>query len=206
MNDLARHAIELALQGDWEQAIAINNEILSTDPTNIPALNRIARAHLQMGSLELAEKISQDVIDIDPVNSIADKCLQKCMALRESHDLPSSNHTSDNVKRCHNFLEVPGKTKIVSLVHIGEPTTLATLGAGEYVQMLPRQHRVSITSFGDTYIGRLPDDIAARVIYLVKNGFEYSVAIKSILPKQVKIYIAETKAGRDGSEDSFPQW
>ncbi|RJR28957.1 tetratricopeptide repeat protein [Candidatus Microgenomates bacterium] len=204
MNDLARQAITLALENNWKRALEVNQEILLSDPQNTAALNRIARAHLQLGEWKEAERISLEILTIDPLNSIADKCLQKCIALRASHELGGEVAQTIKTARCHNFLEVPGKTKIIALINLGEASTLARLDTGEYVQMLPRQHRVAITSLENEYIGRMPDDIAARLIFMVRQGYEYVTAVKSVVPSEVKIYIAEVKRSTDAGIDSFP--
>lgn len=188
-DNLARRAISAALNNDWTTALAVNLEILELEQNDVDALNRAAKAYLQLGDLKSATDYSQKVIELDPLNTIAQKCFAKCGAIGENDSVSfRSARVSDNI-----FLEIPGKTKIVSLTNLCEPPILARLDAGEYVQMIPKTHKVAVTTPDEMYIGRLPDDLAIRLIYFYKNGNEYDAYIKSVSDNDVKIFIREIK-------------
>jgi len=199
----ARRAIIAALSNDWHSALELNLGILSEDPNDTDALNRGARAYLALGQIEMAVSLSQRVLEIDPLNPIAGKCLSKCEALVLSGDgLLVSNHSQDSNSV---FLEVPGRTRIVSLVNLCEPSVLARLNAGEPVTMMPKMHKVAVTTPDEIYIGRLPDDLATRIIYFVKNGNEYDAYIKSISSQELTVFIREIKRSPDFDHiPSFP--
>lgn len=198
---LARRAILAALANDWQSALKVNLEIIENFPDDTEALNRLANAHLQLGDLDNATLFSQKVLTLDPLNNIAEKCLSRCVALAQNGvQIIKQYSTSDKL-----FLEIPGKTKIVSLINLCEPTTLAQLDAGDSVNLVPRMHKVAITTPTDLYIGRLPDDLANRVIYLVRCGNEYETYIKSVTEIDVKVFIKETKKSESiGQTHSFP--
>lgn len=185
--ELARKAIQAALSNDWQEALSLNLEILSQDERNVDALNRISQAYIQIGELLRAQESAQRVYLIDPLNPIALKCLEKCKVLK---DKDISSIKDNHVSLVHNlFIEEPGKTKIVSLVNTCEPSVLALLSPGETVKMLPRQRRVVVSSMADHYLGKLPDDIAIRIITLTNGGYEFSSHLKSISKKEVKVFI-----------------
>jgi len=198
---LARRAILAALANNWQSALKVNLEILENFPDDTEALNRLAKAYLQLGRLDMATSCSERVLLLDPLNSIAEKCLNKCVALRQNGVyMPKQYGISDSL-----FLEIPGKTKIVSLINLCESTILAQLDAGDSVNLVPRMHKVAITTPADLYIGRLPDDLASRVIYLVRCGNEYETYIKSVTEIDVKVFIKETKKSEaSGQIHSFP--
>lgn len=198
---LARRAISAALANDWNLALAANLEILKEEENDIDALNRASRAYLQLGDVQNAILLSKKAIELDPLNTIAQKCFAKCHAFQENGTYTfNTSQVSDNI-----FLEVPGKTKIVSLVNLCESTILARLDAGINVQMNPKMHKVMVTTFEEIYIGRLPDDIATRMIYFYKNGNEYDAYIKSVSDDEVKIFIREIKRSDALSHlSSFP--
>lgn len=202
-DNLARRAIAAALAQDWQEALRINSAILTTNPDDTDALNRAARASLQLGDVKSAVSFSQKVLEIDPLNSIAAKCVARCSFFESAGDagrvIENYSHSAD-----HTFMEIPGRTKIVSLINICEPAIIARLDAGALVLMQPRQHRVAITTTDTTYIGRLPDDIAMRIIYLVRNGNEYTTRIKSLTDNEVKVFIKETK--RHSSIEHIPSF
>lgn len=187
-DNLARRAILAALTCDWLSALEANLEILSEDPNDTNALNRGARAHLQLGNIPDAIALSEKVLILDPLNSIAIKCIERCRAYE-----PSGSKLPQNIKAPEFFLEVPGRTKIVSLVNLCDPSVLANLDSGDNVLMSPKTHKVAVVTTEETYIGRLPDDLATKIIYFVKNGNEYESYVKSASVSEVKIFIKETK-------------
>lgn len=199
-DNLARRAILAALASDWQEALAANLEILSEDPRDVDALNRAARAYLQLGEIENAVEFSKKVLHHDPLNPIADKCISKCSLLRTD-----SLIISKSARLSEDFLEIPGKTKIVALVNLCASSVLARLDAGDNVLMIPKVHKVAVTTPDETYIGRLPDDLATRIIYFIKSGNEYDTYIKSIAETHVKVFIKETKRAEDLNQiPSFP--
>ncbi len=185
MRDLAQEAIEKALDCEWDQAIELNKEILKNDPSDIDALNRLARAYSEKGNIKKAKETSQKVLKIDPYNSIALKCISKWKNAQKI-DLAKSTPTNAQI-----FLEEPGKTKVVSLIHLGSKCIIANLDAGDEVVINSHSHRVSITTLDGKYIGRLPDNLSARLRKLINMGNKYESFIKSISPTEVKVFIRE---------------
>ena len=58
---------------------------------------------------------------------------------------------------------------------------------------------------GGDFIGRLPDDLSARIIKLSKAGNTYNSIIRSSTPTQVKIFIREVTRGKNIKDiPSFP--
>lgn len=192
-------AINLALSGNWPEALKINLEIVSENPEDTDALNRIARAYAELGKLNEARETTKKVLKIDPVNPIALKCCEKWKSAK-NNDTHTSGPASDE-----NFLEEPGKTKLVTLLNLGESKIFVNLDPGNEVKLFSHTHKVSINTADGKYIGRLPDDLAARLRNLIKAGNKYQVLIKAIDAKDVKVFIRELEkgAGVKGSP-SFP--
>lgn len=195
----AQNAIDFALQGDWDNAIKANQEVLKTSPDDLDALNRLARAYAELGEIGKARKTAQKVIKIDPVNSIALKCLDKWKKMTKVRKDTSSTADVDA------FLEEPGKTKMISLIHAGDEKIFANLDPGEEVKLVPFPHRVSVTTLDGHYIGRLPDDLANRLGKLMKEGNKYKVLVKSIGHREIDVFIREVERGAKVSGiNSFP--
>lgn len=189
-NNLAQKAISKALAGEWKEAISLNKNILEENPDDTDALNRLARAYAETGELTKARKLSKKVLKKDPFNSIAEKSLKKWKGLKKG-DTKKSKPSSPR-----SFLEEPGKTKMVSLLHLGDPKLIASLDSGDEVEMKTKSHRISIVTSDGKYIGRLADDLSARLKKLMKYGNEYKVFIKSINEEEVKVFIRETKRAK----------
>jgi tetratricopeptide (TPR) repeat protein len=193
--DLAQMAIAAALSGEWKEAIKLNSQILKENSGDIDALNRLARAHAENGSIAKAKTLSQKVLKIDPFNPIATKCLTRWKGLKKCQ---GENHSSFSAEA---FLEEPGKTKLITLLYPGDSNLLAKLDAGDEVKIAPHAHRVSILTFDGKYIGRLPDDLAARLRRLIKAGNQYKALVKSVDPKEIKVFVREISRAA-GYEDT----
>jgi len=198
-NDLALKAIDFALARKWDEAVETNLKILDSSSEDTDALNRLARAYSELGEIGKARQTAEKVISIDPVNSIALKCLERWKTINKvkKDTSPISVDT---------FLEEPGRTKLVTLMNTGDKTVFANLDPGEEVKLATFAHRVSILTHDGRYIGRLPDDIAARLRQLIKSGNKYQSLIKSVEPKNVTVFIRELEKGDGDSKDvaSFP--
>lgn len=197
---LAQRAIDLALKGEWEEAIKINLQILDETPDDVDALNRLARAYAETGKIGKAREAAGDVLKIDPFNPIAQKGLDRWSTAKNGH---KNGHT--HIVSSEMFLEESGKTKIVSLINTGESKLLATLDPGVEVKIMCYPHKVSVVTHDDKYLGKIPDDLAARLRMLVKAGNKYNVLIKSVDTKEVAVFIRETERGAEAPNmPSFP--
>lgn len=192
--DLAQQSIAAALEGSWEKAITLNKDILKGDPKNIDALNRLARALAELGEIAKAKKISQQVIDIDPFNSIALKAIKKWTGIKPGETIVTKTSSPEV------FLEEPGKTKIVPLLHLGCMDILGKLDSGDEISLDDHCHRVAATTMDGKYIGRLPDDLSARIKKLTALGNSYKAYIKSIDPNDVTVFIREVQRGKKAGD------
>lgn len=184
--DLAQKAVNAALSGEWEEAIRLNEQIVLHNPQDLDALNRLAKAYAECGRAELAKKSSKKVLEIDPFNTIALKCIDKWSG-KGNGTLRTVNLLTED------FIEEPGRTKIVTLMHIGPVSLLNTLDSGDEVKLNPHGHRLSVVTQDGRYIGKLPDDIAAKLKGMIKLGNSYTAVIKSITSHEVKVFIREVK-------------
>lgn len=187
---LAQKAISNALNGNWEEAVDTNLQILKRSSKDIASLNRLARAYTELGEIKKATSITERVIKIDPTNKIALRALEKIKGLKEGETIASAPSDAKV------FIEEPGKTKIVPLIHLGDPTIIARLDAGDEVILDCHCHRVQVSTIKNDYIGKLPDDISSRIKQLINLGNKFQAIIKSSDPKEVKVIIRETFKGK----------
>ena len=184
-NDLAQEAVSHALKGNWKEAIKANKLILKNDSNDIDSLNRLARAHAELGSFNKARLCAKKVLKIDPFNNIATRSLKKWKNIKKGSG-SSFQHTPLQA-----FLEEPGKTKIVSLIHLGGNSVIANLDSGDKVKISNHGHRVTINTADGKYIGRTADDLSSRLRRLMSVGYDYAAYIKSTDPSDVRIFIKE---------------
>jgi tetratricopeptide (TPR) repeat protein len=184
--DLAQKAIAEALHGKWKEAISLNKQVLEDNPKDIDALNRLARAHFEVGEIKKARATAEKVLKLDPFNTIAAKALVKWKGIKKT-----TSPTSDIVSSS-SFLEEPGKTKIVTLLCLGDKELIGKLYSGDEVKLAPHGHRVSVVTLEGKYVGRLPDDLSARLKNMIGLGNKYQTFIKSIETDFIKVFIRET--------------
>jgi tetratricopeptide (TPR) repeat protein len=187
MNDLAQKAILSALSCEWEKAVTLNKKILKENSKDVDALNRLARAYAELGKLKKAKTTAKKVTKIDPFNNIALKSLSRWKNIQKGKSY------SSNPTKAQAFLEEPGKTKMVCLMHLGGSEILAKVDAGDEVLLNTHSHRVGVTTSDGKYIGRLPDNLSARLRKLISLGNEYQTLVKSITCDEVKVFIKEVK-------------
>jgi tetratricopeptide (TPR) repeat protein len=198
--NLTQKAITEALSGSWDDAITTNEIILKSTPDDVDAINRLAKAYAEKGDLKKAIKTSKRVLTIDPFNKIALKCQTKWKECKSS-----TNPTCPCSTMASIFIEEPGKTKMITLLNLGSESLIASLDAGDEVIINPQGLSVSILTQDGKYIGRLPDNIGARMKNLIKGGNSYQAVVKSLDPKEVKIFIREISSTYDQKNiPSFP--
>jgi len=195
----AQTAVSLALSGKWNEALDANLEILKETPNDTEALCRLARAYYELGKPTKALNAIKKVLKIEPANQIASKFIER-LKMAKNSDNPAFLPTCTE-----SFLEEPGKTKLIPLLNLSGPENFAKLDPGEEVKLIAYSHRVSVNTCDGEYIGRLPDDVGARLKYLIKKGNKYQALIKSIGPKETTIFVREMeKSSRSDGSPSFP--
>ncbi len=192
-------AIQNALRGNWDQAIAINVELLKENSTDIETLNRLAFAYAISGNVKDAKKTYQKVLDIDTVNSIALRGIKRLNGITPvkktkekgaKHVAPSKITTFINVSGI--FLEETGKTKVIDLVNIADSKTIAKLRTGESVTLSIKRSKIFV-QIDKQYIGSLPDDIGRRLIRFMQGGNTYIAHTKAVKSNKIAIFVRETK-------------
>lgn len=186
---LEQQAIESATLGVWNKAIKLNQEILESDPENIAALNRLAKAFLESGNHDKAIKTYKKVLAIDRYNPIASKNIERLESGKSTVSKEKSVNSSLVVGL---FLEEPGKTKVVKLLRLTSPEVLAEMDCGDVVCLIPQKRFIIVKKESGEYIGRLPDDISYRLTSLIKGGNRYKANILGVNRQSLEIFIRET--------------
>lgn len=203
--NLYQQAIEAALDSRWEEALQINKKIIKIDPQNIDALNRQAKAYLELGKSSLAKKYYTEVLTIDPYNPIA----QKNLKMMKSFKSNGQNYVSCSSARLSPslFLQEPGKTKLVNLLKVAEPQKLASAFCGMKVEMAIKNRKITIIDLNGNYLGVLPDDISHHILRLFKGGNKYDLFVKSVRVNSLSIIIKETfRSKRFKNQPSFLEY
>lgn len=186
---ISRLAIDAAINCRWEEALEHNERLLLLEPENVDCLNRLAKAHFELGHYNDSKKLYQQVLSLDPYNTIAEKNLKKVNTIKKD----GTQYTMGNqmIMSASSFLQEPGTTKLVNLVKVAEPQKLLTLSAGTLVNLNPKNRGITISDNNGTYLGALPDDVAHNLLKFLSGGNKYQSFIKSIKSNGITILIRE---------------
>lgn len=189
---LSQQAIKAALDSRWEDALILNQQIIDTDPSNVDALNRLAKANMELSNWEKAKKYYSLTLEVDPYNPIASKNLKIISSFKDDGKVRApSNHNGHKLSPSL-FLQEPGKTKVVNLLKIAEPQTLSHLFCGMPVDMILKNRKIVVVDEEGGYLGVLPDDVSHYLVRLLRGGNKYAAFIKSIKVNGLAILIRET--------------
>ena len=198
---LENQAIDSALKCDWTQAIKLNKLILQEYPDDVEALNRLARAYLEISDLKNAKKTTSLVLKIEPTNKIALKASSKYKS-----NLDGSLNNSEHNVNLSDFIEETGTTKQTQLLYICSDNLISSLSSGDELLLATHSHKVSVTTQDKKYVGKLADDLSARIRFLTKNGYQFKTIIKSADKRCIRIIIKELKRGKGfENKQSFPR-
>jgi hypothetical protein len=203
MTLLKDKAIQAMLIGDWKSATLLNKDLISENPKDIDALNRLAYAFTILGKIRDAKLTYKKVLKIDVLNQIATRNIKKLTEMG-----PKQIAKSYASIKCVNniFLEETGKTKIISLVNTAQPKIISLLTAGQPIEIVIKRSKIFIQNQNNQYLGVLPDDVGKRLIKLIKGGNIYAACIKSATEHNVSVFIKEVKrVSKYKNQPSFPQ-
>lgn len=206
---LFKQAINAALDQKWEDAIKLNRQIIKIDPCNVDALNRQAKAYMELGKYNLARKYYNEALKFDPYNPIASKNLKIIKAFKINQNKncdPCAEAGLNGQARLSPslFLQEPGKTKVVNLLKVAEPQKLSHVYCGMKVEAVSKNRKIIITDLNQQYLGVLPDDVSHHLIRLLKGGNKYELFVKSIRVNGLCILIRETfRSKRFRNQASF---
>lgn len=191
---LEKKSIKQALSGDWRGAVITNTDILKEYPDDIGALNRLAKAQMEIDLIDEAKTNLKRILVLDIYNSVAKTNLEKLtLATRSKRTTVSPLKPATTTS--YNFIEEPGKTKIVQLVRLGDPVVTGLLRVGEEVFMKLAK-KIKILNGQRQFIGYLPDDLSLTLYHYSEMGNKYQILVKSANKKAVEVFIRETKQAK----------
>ncbi|HNV45249.1 MAG TPA: hypothetical protein PLO97_02705 [Candidatus Woesebacteria bacterium] len=194
---LRAKAIQAVKDSDWENAVLINQEILERSPKNLEAMNRLGLAYLKLKKEKEAKKVFNNVLKLDRSNIIANKHMKKLKNKEKTPDV-IFNHNAD-------FIEEPGKSKIISLHRLTGSSQLAKLKVGQECYLQIKNRYISVTDDQQKHIGTLPEDISFRLSKLISDGNQYSCVIYKIDDNQCCVQLKETyRSAKNQQLQSFP--
>jgi len=184
----SKHAIALAMQGRWREAVAANQEIIASFPNDVDAYNRLGRAYIELGEYSSAKEAYSRAIELDPYNVIAQKNLRRLSYLGEA--VAGSEADSDRAEPQY-FIEETGKAGVVNLYHLAPREILAKMVAGDRVYLKVDGLGLTVENARGEYLGQVEPRHGQRLIKLIEGGNQYTAAIVSSAEDRVLVIIRE---------------
>ncbi len=182
-------AIRLASESRWDEAVAVNQSIVSVlgDATEADTYNRLGKALSEVGKIKEARDAYQSALDKDPANNIARRNLERLSAIKGKTADPDKAQQVD----ASLFIEESGKTGMTTL-RPSSMKMLATLSAGDEVNIAPVGPRLTVETAAGEYISDIEPKLALRLSKLMAGGNKYAAAVAAVEPEAVRVIIKET--------------
>ncbi len=198
----SKHAVALAMQGRWKEAVAANKSLLESFPNDVDAYNRLGRAYMELGEYSRSKEAYGRALELAPYNAIAKKNLRRLSHLGEAAaGLEGGSHKVEP----EHFIEETGKAGVVSLYYLAPTEVLARMVAGDRVYLRIEGSNLMVENGRGEYLGQVEPRHGQRLIKLMEGGNKYTAAIISSTEEMVTIII---RAGyQDPSQEgrlSFP--
>ena len=195
---LSKEAIDLALQGRWEEAEAINRDIIEKFPTDAEAYNRLGRALTELRDFDGAKEAYLKALELAPENAIAKKNLARLTSLSESMATLSSAPQKASTSKAQArraaldlFITEMGKAGVVNLHNVASGEVLAKMAFGDQVHLEARRQHLIVASQSGEYLGEVEPRQGLRLIKLMRGGNRYDAAILNVAEDKVQVIIKE---------------
>ena len=184
----AEKAIQLAMQGQWEEAANVNRVIINVFPNDVDAYNRLGKAMTELGRYAEAREAYGKALGLDPHNSIAQKNLARLSSLRDAAAPRAEAGTKLSPQL---FISETGKTGVTALVRPAVEVA-ARLTAGDEVFLRRENSALVVENAQGEYLGEVEPKLSLRLIKLIEAGNRYAAAIATLARDNVRIIIKET--------------
>ena len=184
----AKEAIALALESRWEEAVALNREIVAEFPRDVEALNRLGKALSELGHYKQAEEAFRQTLEISPANMIARKNIKRLAHLGDRDAQPKlSSKVAPQL-----FIEERGRTATVSLRNLPPGTAHLPMAPGDVVELRPDGNRMVVENVQGEYLGEIEPKLGLRLARLIKGDNRYAAAVTAVDENSLVIMIKET--------------
>ena len=182
-------AVKQAQEGQWEEAVATNKNILNIFPQESDALNRLGKAYTELGQYADARQAYSQTLKHNPLNSIAKKNLERLDSL-QTVPVTGTPASLDRIDP-RAFIEETGKTGVTELINLASAAVLARVSYGDRVNLQVNGHRLLVQNAAGEGIGQVEPRLANRLISYIEGGNRYGAAILAVEQNRIRVIIRE---------------
>jgi tetratricopeptide (TPR) repeat protein len=183
----SKEAIDLAMQGRWQEAVAVNKDIIESNPSDVDALNRLGRAYMELGNYKDAKLAYQQAVENDRYNAIANRNLRRLSDMKQ----PVKPEIDTHKVEPQQFIEEIGKAGVVNLYDLAPKEIRAPMVNGDKVTLKVEGMGLVVENSRGEYLGRVDAKHGQRLARLIKGGNRYSGAVLKAVREMMSIIVRE---------------
>ena len=198
----AEDAVQLAIQGKWEDAVKLNRFIIDSFGADEETQNRLGKALSELGKLKEAKASYEAALKINPMNSIAKKNAARLNALLHQKEGLKVGGVKVDLNL---FVEEMGKTVITTVDGPPNADISTKVAAGDVAELKIEGDGIVAETSRGVKVGSLEAKLARRLIKFMRGGNRYQAGLTSVDGNSVKLIVRETyQDPRFAGKPSFP--
>ncbi len=194
-------AIQLAVDGRWEEAVELNRYILATFGPDEATHNRLGKALTELGRLEEAKAAYDACLAINPLNLVARKNSSKLESLLNAKEALKGGGVKVDLNL---FVEEMGKTTTTTLREVADDVC-SKVAPGDVAELRVDGDSIEVDTVRGVRVGSLEPKLARRLIKFIQGGNRYQAGITSCEGDTVRVIVREVyQDPRFAGKPSFP--
>lgn len=186
-----QQAIQCAAHHRWAEAEKINRSIVRLCPDDVDAHNRLGKSLWELGLLQEAKDSYRRALELDPVNAIAGRNLERLESsldsIDEAEDAAEVPFVPSDI-----FIAESGKTTIVKVLPVPGKTANVLPLPGDPLRLQQHGNGIRVLNRSGQPLGQLGAALAQRLAYLIESGNGYAAAVVGIQGRDIFVVIKET--------------
>jgi tetratricopeptide repeat protein len=198
----AEDAVQLAIAGNWDEAVKLNKFIIDNLGPDEEAQNRLGKALSELGKLKEAKAAYEVALKLNPMNSIAKRNAARINALLHQKEGLKVGGTKVDLNL---FVEEMGKTIITILDGVAGNDICSKAAAGDVAELNIEGDGIVAETARGVRLGLLEPKLARRLTKFMRGGNRYQAGVTSCEGNTVKLIVRETyQDPRFAGKPSFP--
>jgi hypothetical protein len=198
----AEEAVQLAIGGQWQDAVELNRFILEKFGADEEAQNRLGKALTEVGQLEEAKAAYEAALKINPLNTIARKNSAKLETLLQTKEAMRGGPARVDLNL---FVEEMGKTVVTALDGVSDADVCSKVVPGDLAELRVEGDGIVAETVRGVRLGMVEPKLARRLITFMKSGNRYQAGVTSCENTTIRLIIRETyQDPRNAGKPSFP--
>ena len=194
-------AVQMAIAGRWDEAVELNQFIIDSFGADDTSQNRLGKALTELGRLQEAKAAYEASLQLNPMNSVAQKNASKLDVLLQHKDSLRGGGSKVDLNL---FVEEMGKTATTSLRAVDDDVC-SKVQAGDVAELRVAGDGIEVDTARGVRLGSLEPKLARRLIKFIQGGNRYQAGVTSCEGSNVKLIVRETyQDSKFAGKPSFP--